>query len=183
MMVSEKRTFVENPFDALKIAGITMILLILFVYIRNSGKGLDLNLILALLAISIVVLLFVALIVSFLKKRTIVCVLGGFEVYEINAWGNSAPTQRFRWNEVTDTNLRLVSGGKAGMQTNLEVSINEKQVTMLTLNWLKKKDFNDLMAIINQSTPHLPHELIEIKNAGKRQIIEEVRSYCKVARI
>ena len=192
MVISENRIFVYNPFDVLKVLVPAMILLsfavAFFTYSSLSASRKALNgsftgILFLILGISFGVVLLTSLFLSFINKRTIVCASDGFEIYAVNAWGKNAPTERFRWNELTDTSLHLVNVGKSGTQLDLYVSINEKEVYLLTHNFLNKQKFGELIEIINQSTLHLPHELIETKNAGKRQIIEEVRNFCKVARI
>lgn len=192
-MISEEKTFVENPFDALKILIPVQIGIVVFVAIIVSfvgaprGKnsmGLSAGgFIFMIFAINVGLFLLIALALSLMKRRTIVCNVEGCAINGIDAWGNAGATESFRWRDVTDTNLNLVHVGKGGKQLNLEVSIGGKNLRLLSCALYNRQEFDELMEAVNQSTPHLPYELKGKKSAGNQRIVEETANYCKVARL
>ena len=194
MAISEERIFVINPFAVLgRIAVVYFVIVLLMAILLfafafvSGGKGLIFFLEgfgLKILVISVGIFLFLALIMSFIKKRTIVCSPKEVNISSVNAWGNSAPTENFRWKDVTGTNLKqvYVPGRGGGNYLILYVSIGDRELRMVGQSDVKRKEFNDLIEVINQSTPQLHYEIKETKNAGDHYFTEEVGNYCKVVR-
>lgn len=129
-----------------------------------------------------VVFAIVFAVLTFIKKRTIVCDPEGCSISGIDYWGTKAPDESFRWNELTDTNLVSTYVGKGGHQLSVEVNVHEKRYRLMSRQWLKAMDFDDMLDVINTSATHLGHELIKAPAPPDAHVMDEVLGYCKVKR-
>ncbi|MEP6923897.1 MAG: hypothetical protein ABI954_05510 [Pyrinomonadaceae bacterium] len=197
IMAIIKKTFVENPLDILKILIPTLLLVLVVIAVitvlitdeqtvmRNRTGSVQMGVagfIFMLFGAAAVVSGILFLVLSLMKKRTVVCDPEGCQIDGVNFWENKAKTENFLWTEIKDTNLTLDPMGEAGEQLTFRITANGVQTRVLPLMIFNRRDFDDLIETFNQSTAHLPHEWVKSKDRGNRQIIEEVQKYSKVAR-
>jgi hypothetical protein len=178
MEISEERIFVEKPFDVLKVVIPTLVIMLIGAALiagnngppkspRSPVKTVE-GLIFFFFCVEVFILLIVSVVMSFIKKRTIVCDSKGCRISGADFWGNPAADENFLWNEVTDTNLVRTNLGRGGQQLNFMVTAKGKETRMLSRSLLNRRDFDELIEVINQSTPHLSSEPAAANNAGTR---------------
>lgn len=192
MIEGEEETFIENPFDSLFTVIPAMVLLFFvmagvigYFGIPPSRKDYHYTVESAIWTFFLIdagIILLMLLLLSFQKKRTVVCDREGCRIDAANIWGFITPTESFLWKDVTATDLVLVFIGKGSYQLALQVTARGVQQKIFRRTWLRRKSFDRLLGVVNRSTPQLPYELDRTENTGARRVIEEVRDYCKAER-
>ena len=123
---------------------------------------------------------------SFMTTRTVTCDRSACEVKTKSRWRDFG-SQRFRWDDVTATRIVVQEhqGYTRGSQTwysvHLFVAVNGNEVELLRKQAMTK-DFAELVATVNQLTPHLPYTWIKPKEVNNLRVLENNDYYCKVAR-
>ncbi len=189
----ETRTFVEDQFKRFKYAAIGLGSFFIFVVILVSIYGKPMNnkyenwsaegFLFMILCCILIVLLITFITMSFTHKRTVTCDLKECDIYATNFWNSYSQSDNFQWSEVSDTNPIEEYYGKGAYNIFIEVDANNKKYRLLTLNLTSKRDFDELLHLIDQSTPQLQYVITNNPDIGNRQIIVEVQKYKKVARI
>lgn len=184
--------FTENPFDLFRIAVPILIFLLLtfsvaFVFIGSTpdkdGKVISFDeYFLVVIAVHAFLLLLFFIVCGFKRKTIVTCDSETCDIYSSNFWNTFFETHNFRWNDAADTNINeeAVDGGLRGVF--LDIKVNSKQIRLMMHNPVHQKPFVELLTYVNQATPHLNYVLEKTSESGNRQVIYEVRKFCKLAR-
>ena len=182
MEISEERTFIENPFDALKVVIPTLIILFIIVMVGMSGNGPPKNpklpvktsggVLLFFIGVEVFILAIVTLAVSFVKKRSIVCDSKGCTISGKNFWGKMAEPENFLWAEVSATDLETAYLGKGGQEVKFSVTVNGKKTRLLRRTWFNRGTFDELKDTVTRATPHLSYASQSSGNVSRRLIDE-----------
>lgn len=177
MTLNERKTFVENPLDILKIIIPTLLILLVFTIIfagfsqgTLGRKGIRLSpagFVFMIFCIEIGLSLLFFAVLSLMKKITIICEINGCQIERVDFWGHKAETTAFLWNEINDTNLVAKRLPKGGTQLDFMVAAKNNQTRLMSRTLLNEKKFNELVETFNQSAEHLPYEWVKSDKPGK----------------
>lgn len=140
-----------------------------FVFTIDISKALPSNPIAVGIGLSVLFLF-----ISLFSKRTIDCDSVGCMVEKIDFWGLREDKDSFRWSEVTETTFTTLTTTDYLML--FEVEANGQTHQLLTES---SKDFDNIIKLANEATPHLPYIWVY---GNRIDAIEKIDRYYKVPR-
>lgn len=158
-IIQNKKTFVENPLDILKILIPTLLLIFVVIAVitvlmtdeqtvlrSRNGSPISVESFIFVIFGAVAILFGILfLVLSLMKKRTVACDIKGCQIDGVDFWGSKAKTESFLWNEIKDTNLTLDRVPKGREQLSFKIAANDLQTRLLTLTVFNRQDFDDLI--------------------------------------
>jgi hypothetical protein len=184
--MTSKRTFTDDILKTLLSIFLFVCILMTVIWFAVGGASVSPFISLGVLGgILLSTLLIMLLVYNVTPQRRVICDSEGCEVTVSSKWGRSH-TYRFAWKEVTGTRIGKTTVGSGQYRSeyvHLNVDTRSGEWELLRMNNVFRKDFAELVAIVNRMTPHLPYMWVTREEADTAKIVEEgAGSYCKVAR-
>lgn len=174
----EQRVFIERPMGS----GPEHILIVccfVFLWFGNSFLPQPLpDHIFAVLFLGTYTLILV--VSSFNRKLTITCDASGCQVSSKIFWQRSGTIYSFKWSEVTETKFERFYASTSTKQMFFWVVAQGQPRRLLQREWFNADSLDNFVALVNQSTPHLPY--VWQKGGPTLGVIEKVGRFSKVLR-
>ena len=151
--MTEKQVFIQNPLKAQALAMLFSLLPLtvfgIFVTYRNPYQPTS-------YLIFVVIIFCFYLLVGGTKHKVITCDLTSCEITSRSIWGTSPSFDRFLWRDVTKTKIITVPR----REWVFTVEVNGVRKSILDRYHSSETDFDNLVALANRATPHLPYQWI-----------------------
>ncbi|HKO97813.1 MAG TPA: hypothetical protein VJU86_12520 [Pyrinomonadaceae bacterium] len=114
------------------------------------------------------------------RNLTITCDSLGCDVQSKFFWQRAGKDFSFKWAEVTETKFKRARVSSTTAMFFWVVASGEPR-RLLRRDWFAADTLEDFVALVNESTPHLPY--VWVKDALAPNVIDKVGQFRKVRRV
>ena len=125
--------------------------------------------------------LIILLLSYFSKAKKTICDASGCEIMNKSIWQSKwSLADRFLWRDVSEIKQTVV--GFKPPKVIFTVVVDGVEKHLLNHFHSSREEFDNLIEIAGQATPHLPYEWVRNEKIGNRPVLESTHGLTKVAR-